>query len=295
MTAAGDVPLGRVQETLARQRQWLAADGDESRPVGDLVEENSTGPLRLGFGGWRDILLGCQFRNGRGELISAGGQTMKNVAGYDLTKFMVGQRGIFGKIVTITARTYRLPDGAITARFPGALGQSIRHLASLLTTPCRPQWSLMDAQGLICGYLGDAATLDYITKAAGSGDGRDVERITLQQDAALRRSMLDRAQQGDGRRFRASLAPTQVESFINALRPQAWAADAAFGVVWGNSSAPVPKILATAAEAGGIAGVYGDEGAVFSARRADTAALLQRLKAAFDPSGTLAPLPAAAS
>ena len=67
------------------------------------LEMNSTGPLRLGFGAWRDLLLGAQFYNGRGELITAGGRTVKNVAGYDLTKFMVGQRGVFGRLLTLTA------------------------------------------------------------------------------------------------------------------------------------------------------------------------------------------------
>ena len=62
-----------------------------TKALGRLVEHNSSGPLRLGYGAWRDLLLGCQFHNGRGELITAGGRTVKNVAGYDLTKFMVGQ------------------------------------------------------------------------------------------------------------------------------------------------------------------------------------------------------------
>ena len=76
-------------------------------------EQNSTGPLRLGYGAWRDLLLGVQFTNGRGELITAGGRTVKNVAGYDLTKFMVGSHGVFGRLVTITTRTYRRPDRAL--------------------------------------------------------------------------------------------------------------------------------------------------------------------------------------
>src|SRR5687767_4207407 len=103
---AADVALARVQETLAAKGQWLPIDGDPNTTVGQLIETNSTGPLRLGYGHWRDLLLGAQFTNGRDELISAGGRTMKNVAGYDLTKFMVGQRGVFGKLVTITTRTY---------------------------------------------------------------------------------------------------------------------------------------------------------------------------------------------
>src|SRR5690349_19494161 len=90
MTAVipADVTLSSVQRELSRHNQWLAIDGPPDATIGRLVEMNSSGPLRLGYGAWRDVLLGAQFQNGRGELITAGGLTLKNVAGYDLTKFM---------------------------------------------------------------------------------------------------------------------------------------------------------------------------------------------------------------
>src|SRR5580765_2225140 len=81
-TVAADVPLRRLQETFAAAGQWLPVDGDPERSVGELVSMNSTGPLRLGYGAWRDLLLGAQLHNGRGELITAGGRTVKNVSGY---------------------------------------------------------------------------------------------------------------------------------------------------------------------------------------------------------------------
>src|SRR5947207_12535008 len=116
-TFAADVTLASAQRKLAETGQWLPIDGDSSKTLGELVDCNSTGPLRLGYGAWRDLLLGAQFTNGRGELITAGGRAVKNVAGYDLTKFMVGQGGVFGKLVTVTTRTYKRPTGAVIARF----------------------------------------------------------------------------------------------------------------------------------------------------------------------------------
>src|SRR5262245_12413170 len=139
-TFAADVTLAAAQEKLAEQGQWLPIDGDSSRTLGELVEYNSTGPLRLGFGAWRDLLLGAQFTNGRGELITAGGRTVKNVAGYDLTKFMVGQYGIFGRLMTITTRTYKRPSHALLATFEPDVGM----LNALLLTTCRPQWALFN-------------------------------------------------------------------------------------------------------------------------------------------------------
>src|SRR5688500_14037026 len=96
-TIAADVTLAQVQNALAPTGQWLPIDGQPDLPIGQLVETNSSGPLRLGYGHWRDLLLGAQFHNGSGDLITAGGRTVKNVAGYDLTKFMVGHRGVFGR------------------------------------------------------------------------------------------------------------------------------------------------------------------------------------------------------
>src|SRR5690348_9516619 len=75
---AADVTLKQPQATLGEPAQWLPIDGDEELTLGQLVEQNSTGPLRLGYGAWRDLLLGVQFHDGTGKLITAGGQTMKN-------------------------------------------------------------------------------------------------------------------------------------------------------------------------------------------------------------------------
>src|SRR5687767_5242798 len=115
-TFAAEMTLGEAQRRLGELGQWLPIDGHPDAPLGRLVEENSTGPLRLGYGAWRDLLLGVQFTNGRGDLVTAGGRTVKNVAGYDLTKFMVGQRGVFGRLTSLTVRTYRRPAAALLVR-----------------------------------------------------------------------------------------------------------------------------------------------------------------------------------
>src|SRR6476469_9014988 len=136
-TFSAEMTLAEAQRRLGEVGQWLPVDGWPGATLGRLVEVNSTGPLRLGFGAWRDLLLGVQFLNGRGELITAGGRTVKNVAGYDLTKFMVGQGGVFGRILTITTRTYLRPTGALLARFAPDVWQINR----LLPRPYRPQWA----------------------------------------------------------------------------------------------------------------------------------------------------------
>ena len=142
---------------------------------------NSTGPLRLGYA-WRDLLLGVQFRNGRGELISAGGQAVKNVAGYDLTKFIVGSSGVFGNLVTLTTRTYRRPLAALVASFEA----DVRIVGRMAPTALRPHWAILRSEDLLCGYLGDQRTIDYYKSALPQAEPMEVREWSVEVDIADR-------------------------------------------------------------------------------------------------------------
>lgn len=281
MTAvvSADVPLAAVQEKLAPFHQWLPIDGDPGATVGQLVETNSTGPLRLGYGAWRDLLLGVQFRNGRGELITAGGRTVKNVAGYDLTKFMVGQRRIFGRVITLTTRTYRRPAGAIAARFPA----DVRIISAMLPTPLRPQWAMMRPGSLTCGYLGDQRTLDYYERNLPSLTPFEIIRRTLDQDTAERTAAWTTPT------FRAAVPPARIGEFIVRGGVRQWSADAAFGSVRVYDAAPDAARLHEAATA--VGGSAWPESGPLTLYGPVEVELLKRLKAAFDPDNTLEPLP----
>jgi FAD/FMN-containing dehydrogenase len=226
-TFAADVTLAAAQARLAEIGQWIAIDGQSQESLGELVSFNSTGPLRLGYGAWRDVLLGVQFTNGRGELISAGGQTVKNVAGYDLTKFIVGSAGVVGKIVTLTMRTYRRPVAAMVATYPA----DVRIVGRLAPTALRPQWAILRSDELLCGFLGDQRTIDYYGSALPQSEPTEVRQRSVEEDIA------DRARlwRAEGElTFRASVPPLQVAEFAADLDCEAWAADAAFGIVLGS-------------------------------------------------------------
>jgi len=280
-TLAADVPLVKVQKALAKVGQWLPIDGDPKLSVGELVETNSSGPLRLGYGHWRDLLLGAQFRNGRGELITAGGRTVKNVAGYDLTKFMVGQRGVFGTLVTITTRTYKRPAGAILATF----GPMAKMISRLLPSPQRPQWAVLTSDALLCGYVGDERTLSYYLQTLGEWKPRKVERRTLEADIEHRSAIW----RGD---FRAAVPPARIGEFIAAAKPTQWVADAAFGIVLGEGDSDLIRD-ATSALNGTVSFSRSGRaaGPLFAVPPGPQRALLERLKRSFDPDNQLAPLP----
>lgn len=298
-TFSADLTLDMAQRQLAGHGQWLPVDGGTSGPLGDLVEQNSTGPLRLGFGAWRDLLLGVQFTNGRGELITAGGRTVKNVAGYDLTKFMVGQHGVFGRVVTLTVRTYRRPTGAVLVRQP----PSTDILPKLLVTDLRPQWAALTREALLLGYLGDETTLDWYAAAVGTMNPLEVSRRSLEQDVEHRRALWagDAGSAADDIGFRAALPPANVLDFGARLGSIPWAADAAFGVVVGQVPSFTPDaaqvLRAAAARAGGtVTFIREPDGfagpSTFDCESTNPAErqIIERLKAAFDPDGTLAPL-----
>jgi len=293
MTVAlsADVALATVQAHLAAHDEWLPIDGAPAASIGPLIERNSTGPLRLGYGAWRDLLLGCQFHNGLGELITAGGRAVKNVAGYDLTKFMVGQHGAFGRVVTATTRTYRRPAGALLARFAFHPDR----LNALLPTPCRPQWAMVvpgaasGAPELHCGYLADERTLAYYRAALPAHGPLDVLEQTLDADTALRaRHWLG----GADETFRAAVPPGTVADFVAAAGLQAWAADAAFGVIVGPlAGIDFARVASAARSLGGRATATRDGRPVADAASDGERRVLHSLKQAFDPAGRLTPLP----
>ena len=289
-TFSADMTLAEAQRRLAELGQWLPVDGSLEATLGRLVETNSTGPLRLGYGAWRDLLLGVQFTNGRGELVTAGGRTVKNVAGYDLTKFMVGQHGVLGRIVTLTTRTYRRPDGALLVRHRS--DASI--LPRLLDTPLRPQWAMWTAVGLRLGYLGDQTTLAWYEENVPSTAPLHVARRDLDKDIEDRAShwRFDAESHAGETPFRASVPPARLSDMTQRLGDLPWGADATFGIVVGAVRDDVSRatVRDSAAAAGGSVRFGAGASAEFSTNEGERQ-IIERLKAAFDPDGNLPSLP----
>jgi FAD/FMN-containing dehydrogenase len=288
VTIGSDVPYSALDQSSPL---WLAIDchGRPDTTVGRLVERNSTGPLRIGFGGWRDLLLGCQFLNGRGQLITAGGRTFKNVAGYDLTKLMVGQSGVLGRVAAVILRAYRRPDDALLAEW----NPSTDVFNRLLASPCRPQWAVLTAETLTCGWLGDRAAVDYYARSVTAWQPRRVDRHGTAADAQWRCAHW-KTPPGNGWVMRASVRPARVADFTGRSGLKDWVADPAFGVVLAEVHPDAAAAVARAAwEAGGRAWFWNDRGELAAiACSPNEFAVLQRLKHAMDPDQKLAPLPA---
>jgi len=142
-------PLDSVQQSLAEQGQWLAVD----RPwgsgalgggsIGGLVARGLTGGYRQRYLGIRDQLIGIGLMRADGVSAKAGGQVVKNVAGYDLMRLFTGSWGSLGLITEVTLRTMPQPPRRSGLLVQGPLSQLtplVEWLLGSSLTPERIDW-----------------------------------------------------------------------------------------------------------------------------------------------------------
>jgi glycolate oxidase FAD binding subunit len=89
----------------------------EKATMGGVIATNTTGPRRLLYGLPRDLVLGVRFVTSKGDIIGAGGKTVKNVSGYDVSKLMIGSLGSLGILCEMTLRLLPLPEKMETLLF----------------------------------------------------------------------------------------------------------------------------------------------------------------------------------
>ena len=100
---------------LARHGQWLPLSTSfADATIGGTVAANDSGPLRQRHGTARDLLIGVHLALADGNLVKAGGNVVKNVAGYDLGKLMSGSFGSLAAIVSATFKLAPLPAASST-------------------------------------------------------------------------------------------------------------------------------------------------------------------------------------
>ena len=110
------MPLQRLQPSLAQHNQFLPVNppGGGEACLGGLVATNASGPWRYAYGSWRDFVLGMRFVTGTGKVVKTGGRVVKNVAGYDLGKLLIGSLGTLGIIVEVNFKAFPRPAEQVT-------------------------------------------------------------------------------------------------------------------------------------------------------------------------------------
>ena len=109
--------LRDIEETLDEHNQMLACDPPQflgRGTIGGAVAAGLCGPGRPWYGNLRDAVLGVEIVNGLGERLRFGGSVMKNVAGFDVSRLMVGSLGVFGLILSVNLRVHPKPETECT-------------------------------------------------------------------------------------------------------------------------------------------------------------------------------------
>lgn len=119
ITARGGTPLSLLESILADSRQCLPFEPPHFGPqatLGGCVAAGLSGPRRASAGSLRDFVLGVKLIDGRGRIMSFGGQVMKNVAGYDVSRLAAGSLGTLGVIAEVSLKVLPSPVSELTLR-----------------------------------------------------------------------------------------------------------------------------------------------------------------------------------
>ncbi len=174
-TALAGTPVREVAAALATHGQYLPFDpplAAQGATLGGTVAAGLSGPGRYRYGGVRDFILGVRFVNPAGELVRSGGKVVKNAAGFDISKLMVGSMGSFGVLAEISFKVFpRLPATATVRRRNPALEDALEGLYRLTAAP-------LDLDAIDLVMEDDGAVL--LTRLAGLPDALPdrIERVS---------------------------------------------------------------------------------------------------------------------
>jgi glycolate oxidase FAD binding subunit len=135
------MPFADLQALLAKNRQMVALDPPffAKATVGGVVATNSSGPMRRSYGTARDQVIGMKFVTLAGKQVSTGGMVVKNVAGLDMGKLMIGSFGTLAVITSVNFRLHPMPEQTHTFLFSfNDLEQLMEQRNSILYSVLRP-------------------------------------------------------------------------------------------------------------------------------------------------------------
>ena len=129
-TAYAGTPVAKVVQALDEHGQYLPFDPllvAQGATLGGTLAANTSGSGRLRYGSVRDFILGIQFVDGKGQLVRTGGKVVKNSAGFDVSKFMVGSLGRYGVFTELTFKVFPRPKAYATLKLTYANIDSTLH------------------------------------------------------------------------------------------------------------------------------------------------------------------------
>lgn len=304
VTALAGTPLAELEAALAAHAQVLPFEPPRfgtGGTVGGMVAAGLSGPARASAGAVRDYVLGVQMLNGRGELLRYGGQVMKNVAGYDVSRLMAGSWGTLGVLVEVSLKVLPRAPAEATLRFELGQAEALEQLHRWGAQPLplnASLWREEAGRGVL--YLRLRGAVAAVESAGRSLGG---ERLAEDAAQALWVALRDQADPFFTDRpaglalWRLSLPQTApVLPPVPGQHGAAW-------VEWQGAQrwvlappAAAPALAAQAREVGGSATLFGaepDHSALgygpLDVQDPVLGTLNRRLRAEFDPHGILNP------
>jgi FAD/FMN-containing dehydrogenase len=183
ITVGAGLSLDTLQETLQAHNQWLPLRPPFFHPgatTGSLVSLAACGPERMAYGAPRDLLLGLRFVDSQGRIILTGGRVVKDVAGYDMTRLMIGSAGTLGFITEATWRVATIPQRCAAITAEGSLDACAAAARAVIVSDLSPIYvAAVPAGGgtadpepgkfkIVIGFEGFANIVDYQIEKCGA-------------------------------------------------------------------------------------------------------------------------------
>lgn len=164
VTVRAGTPLADLEAELAAHGQMLAFEPPHFGPaatVGGCVAAGLSGPRRMSAGALRDFVLGARLLDSDGRMLSFGGEVMKNVAGYDVSRLLAGSHGIFGALLEVSLKVVPKPMQEVTLARPATQAQALSCFAQWRGKPLpvsATSWSgdADGGEGMLCVRLSGA-------------------------------------------------------------------------------------------------------------------------------------------
>lgn len=285
VTARAGTPLAELQAALAAKGQGLAFEPPNFGPgatVGGMVATGLSGPRRQAVGAVRDFVLGVKLLDGKGVLLSFGGQVMKNVAGYDVARLMVGSLGTLGVLLEVSLKVLPLPVAEKSLRFAMHESDALKSLNLWGGKPLPISASAWRDGALTLRLSGAAAAVSAAAQILGGEVVADADADAFW--ASLREQR---------HAFFSGEAPLWRVSVPSVAPPQRLGPTL---IEWGGAlrwlrGVDAPAIRAAAEQAGGHATLFRADdvlkvsAGVFQPLSAPLARIHRNLKDAFDPHG----------
>jgi len=286
LTARSGTPLKDIKKLLADQGQMLAfeppAFGDKAT-LGGTIACGLSGPRRPYSGSTRDFVLGTKIINGKGEILQFGGEVMKNVAGYDVSRLMTGAYGTLGLLLEISLKTMPSPEQETTLIFEHSAEEAIQRINQLASQPLPISGACHISGKLYLRLSGLTVSVNAACKELGGETLENAEFFWEQ----LREQQLPEFET-EKNFWRISVPPTTAPLALSGETIIDWGG----GLRWLTSDEVSQSVRKTAQQAGGHATLFRNHdgfGEVFQPLTPGIKQLHNKLKYAFDPHGILNP------